>query len=897
MSEHILPFLWMKGESQKTILNELEKIHACGIDAVCIESRPHPDFLGEGWWKDMDFIMAEARKRKMKIWLLDDAHFPTGYANGLITKKYPDKRKKYLYYNMLDVWGDRGEVTINIRQMCRPRPSWRNRPSDAEMEERKKNRLKAVTAFMLREDNRVDETVRYDLTDQVSDGMLTVHFPAGSWRIFVMYETRTDGGNPEYIDMLDSTSVSVLLEAVYEPHYRRYGNEFGKTFAGFFSDEPGFGNTAGFAKDERIGVKQMPLPWSDQVEAQLENIYGDQWRMMLPYLWNPSAQYCEVPAARLNYMEIITDLYRENFSRQVGDWCRKHGVQYIGHVIEDNNQHSHLGCGPGHYFKAMAGQDMAGIDTIGCQIVPGGNQLYRSNSSVADGEFYQYALGKLGESAALLDPAKKNRCMCELFGAYGWSLRTCDMKWIVDTLLVRGVNYFVPHAFSMHSYPDPDCPPHFYAGGNNPLYSSFSALMKYAGKICDVLDGGAFQMQAAVLYHGEQEWIGDFMPMQKPARVLAQKQIEYLFVTAEMLSRAECSGKEFRINDIRFSCLVIPGSWGLPEELGKFLNTYKGPVLFAGRYPEKIIGHRGTTTFQPMANMICCGLEQLGNLCAASVSCDLIPDHEMKELVYLHKVREGKHIYMLHNESVQDTFRGRVFIRGLTRPAYYYAERDIWKRVPCEKAKDGIYIEIELPPYGALIIADCDPLPHEVGVSADYDSSGHASSSDIAGDVTETFMDWRGIGSAEKISVDLSHNWKVGKCRSIEYPHFENEGEWEKLCPMSRKYPEFSGVIRYEKTFCLKTKPDHAVLSLGEVHDAADVWINGVHIGACLAPPYRYPVNSILRHGENTIRIEISTTLQREQAAQHPEAVLPAFEALDPTGLYGRILLEYKKAE
>ena len=71
------------------IREELDRIRECGIRAVCVESRPHPDFLGEGWWADMDFIMEEARKNDMQVWLLDDAHFPTGYANGMIPSAHP----------------------------------------------------------------------------------------------------------------------------------------------------------------------------------------------------------------------------------------------------------------------------------------------------------------------------------------------------------------------------------------------------------------------------------------------------------------------------------------------------------------------------------------------------------------------------------------------------------------------------------------------------------------------------------------------------------------------------------------------------------------------------------------------------------------------------------------
>jgi hypothetical protein len=70
-------------------------------------------------------------------------------------------------------------------------------------------------------------------------------------------------------------------------------------------------------------------------------------------------------------MDVITELYKKNFTERIGTWCKKHSVIYVGHVIEDDNAHARLGAGPGHYFRSIAGQDMAGIDIIGGQLVPG----------------------------------------------------------------------------------------------------------------------------------------------------------------------------------------------------------------------------------------------------------------------------------------------------------------------------------------------------------------------------------------------------------------------------------------------------------------------------------------------------------------------------------------------
>ena len=86
---YILPFFWQHGETEEVLREYMAAIDASNIKAVCVESRPHPDFCGEKWWQDMDVILDEARKRHMKVWILDDSHFPTGFANGAL-KDYPD---------------------------------------------------------------------------------------------------------------------------------------------------------------------------------------------------------------------------------------------------------------------------------------------------------------------------------------------------------------------------------------------------------------------------------------------------------------------------------------------------------------------------------------------------------------------------------------------------------------------------------------------------------------------------------------------------------------------------------------------------------------------------------------------------------------------------------------
>lgn len=89
---YILPFFWQHGEDDETLIREIDAIEKSGVRALCVESRTHEDFCGDGWWHTMDTILSECKRRGMKVWILDDKHFPWGYANGIIPRNIPITR-------------------------------------------------------------------------------------------------------------------------------------------------------------------------------------------------------------------------------------------------------------------------------------------------------------------------------------------------------------------------------------------------------------------------------------------------------------------------------------------------------------------------------------------------------------------------------------------------------------------------------------------------------------------------------------------------------------------------------------------------------------------------------------------------------------------------------------
>ena len=167
----------------------------------------------------MDKILAFAKEQKMKVWLLDDKHFPTGYANNYI-ESHPELRMTSLRMEHFDFAGPQSDAAFV--------------PGNLEEGES----YLSVVAYQRKENGHVLYGEGIDLLEHLDNGLLWWDIPEGIWRICYVIRTKKVC-QPEklnYIDMLSPESCKAMLHAVYEPHYERFGEYFGNTFAGFFSD-------------------------------------------------------------------------------------------------------------------------------------------------------------------------------------------------------------------------------------------------------------------------------------------------------------------------------------------------------------------------------------------------------------------------------------------------------------------------------------------------------------------------------------------------------------------------------------------------------------------------------------------------------------------------------------
>ncbi len=879
---YILPFFWQHGEDEATLRRYMGVIYESNIRAVCVESRPHPDFCGPRWWRDMDVILDEARKRGMQVWILDDSHFPTGHANGALEHAPDALRRQSVVCRTLDC-SCKSRIRIGKKMLQHPLPAKKTNVEffvglRRKTPQRRFDDDRLLGVYAIRLDKRGEAESR-DLSDWVRNGTLEWEIPEGKWRVYILHLSRNYGPHRDYINMMDAESCRLLIDAVYEPHYEHYRDDFGKTIAGFFSDEPELGNGHLYAMGNLLGTDQ-DLPWSRELARELRDALGQDYPRLLPLLWENDAEAATTARVRYAYMDRVTRLVERCFSRQIGEWCCSHGVEYIGHLIEDNNQHARTGCSLGHYFRGLAGQHMAGVDAVTRQVLPQAeDKVTRGPLGAYDNEFFQFVLAKLASSHAAIDPLKNGRAMCEIFGNYGWAEGVRLEKYLADHFMVRGVNHFVPHAFNPKRFPDPDCPPHFYADGHDAQYRHFGCLMAYMNRVCELISDGLHVAPAAILYHGEAEWTGKCMLMQKPARLLAEHQIDFDIVPQDVFLEREryktVLGSSLRVNTQEYRALIVPTAQFVTAEFaGAVAELHKAgfPVLFIDQRPEGICNSPDTDCAQSLlAGLQACPVVPLQGLIERLLEedvQDISISPRSRWVRYLHyQYKDGDELFLLVNEGDQ-TYRGTLQLPSAGLCYIYNAWDNRLESAKLQHSEDRsiakrTLLEVELEPLKSLLVV------FDQTISSDFETPPV---------------------QCQGERVTLNEGWARSICPAIQYPHFHHRKVVNLPDRLAQERPKFSGSVRYENRFHLDVACK-LVLEVTDAHEGVEVWVNGQHCGIQIVPPFRFDISDLVRQGQNHLRIEVATTLERQVGRRGLIGLLLTPKPSALSGITGEVVL------
>ncbi|MBQ2809650.1 MAG: hypothetical protein IJF11_02025 [Clostridia bacterium] len=849
--DYILPFLWLHGEPRERIYEEILAIKNSGVNQFCAESRPYEKFCQDEWWGDFEFILETAKSLDMRVWLLDDKKFPTGYANGYLERpENAHLRKRLIREFQIDVIGPAKCSKMFVGGRVR-----------------NDEKIIQVVAFRHADEREaLDYRTAISLTSTLNDGMIYWDIPEGNWRVCVTVESSPYESENDrlfyYIDMLNPDSCHAMIDAIYQPHYERFSKYFGNTFAGFFSDEPGFLNVCGTYYN-KLGIMYSPYPWRDDLPeliAQSAKMDKKETEMYLVALWEDLGEITAL--IRAHYMDVVTRLYSESFTYMLGNWCRERNVMYIGHVIEDMGAHVRLGYGSGHFFRALDGQDMAGIDIVLAQDVPGINCIHRAplaDGGSADPDFFRYTLPKLASSHSHIQPLKKGRAMCEIFGAFGWAEGLPFMKGLADIMLASGINHFVPHAFSP-TREDKDCPPHFYNGGNNIQYPYFKNLMDYMGRCSHILNGGTHKADVAVFYNAEGEWSGGKNQLFfEICKILTQGLIDFDIVPYDALENAKIENNKLCINGEEYGALIVSESEILPYNciaLFEKLALDGLEVIFTDSLPT--LSAEGKDISNALNAFKTTPTNSLVKLLRAQGLCHLDGCGQgLKFLRFYHVQRDNKDIYLFSNEAINDTLDATL---TLEQNGEYLIYEPWENRLYRSKTNDS-KLHLQIEKGNMLFVIFGEEIPEEVSYFA------HEIKREALPLRFEISAMAEGENEYKLIATD-------SECFDITAPNH---------------LPDFSGKLRYKASFV--AKKGAYVLDLGQVGEVATVYLNGEHIGIRICAPYKFDISRALQDGENHLEIIVTSNLGHKRRDG-----LSSYIQIPPTGIIGEIsLCEYSK--
>ena len=864
---YLRPLFWQHGESKEALVEEIRQMHENGVGGFIVEARPHPDFLSYGWWRDLDIIIEEAKKRKMEVWIFDDSSYPSGVGAGKIKELYPEYVKTYLAEHHIDVVGPRKNATI-------PVGAWIEASEAEGVHNLSGNGSEELICVLLAKRKNGTESLDVDtiedVTDRIHDGKIEINIPEGSWRIFIVTKTNSGGEEwtKDYVDPLNQKAVAKYIDIIYEEHYKRYSEEFGKTIKGFFSDEPRFGNIAGY--EDIMWKPGVVYPYTDGLLEELSKELRMDAKKYLPFLWSNEDDICH--DIHYGFMNVVSKLFAENFTMQIGNWCRKHQVKFIGHVVEDNGAHARLGYGAGHFFRVMEGMDHSGMDLV-YQVWP--KQMegrFTTPFGYLNAEFFYWGISKMTSSCAHLDLKKNGVALCEIFGAYGWQMGLKFMKWLTDHVAVRGINLLVPHAFSP-KYPDPDCPPHFYAKGNNPQWEYFHIWANYTNRVCHLLSNGVHHASAAIVYHADAEWGGHYQPFEKVVRVLAEEQIDSDVIPIDYLldgNRSKVLNEKLNINQEKYDVLIVPYSQCISREFLEKIKQFakeKLPVLFVDAYPEKIYYESNNVKQTELLELgvQICKLPQLVSYMKEKSFVDAVLE-KRDPYVRIYHYKKENDIYFVTNEDLDHSVSTCITLPRKAKWIAYDAMED--KRFHLKQVEGRVNsYYLELSPYQSVFIMELNDEKFETGSVIPSNLIGK--------------------------QIALSDDWNI---YLKQKQGFECIKELKTLKNISASdlYPNYSGHIVYQIAFHVDSDDldKVAYLSLGEVYEICTVTLNGKTMGTKITPPYCFDITGHIKN-ENYLEIDVVNTLVKEKGNNYFDRSM----VQEPSGLIGpvKVVLEDRK--
>jgi hypothetical protein len=829
-----VPFwFWNDTLEEAELLRQIRDFRAKGVMGFVIHPRigipKETEYLSDRFMALVKLAVAEASAFGMRVVLYDEAMYPSGSAHGMVVKGNPE----YASRGLRMVESPCGSICEDV-------------PEIPEIKEGETLISVLAVEKVSPEAINPNNIIKLDFTGGKAGftcGKAGFQVPlSGQWSILYFIEGFAGGtirgihfgeddGEPDAPpsgDLLNPAAMDKFIRLTYDRYYEVLGDYFGTTVTAMFTDEP-----------DVLGRCSKPgyRPWTTGFLEWYADHGGSE--RDLPLLWFDAGQASA--DIRKKYKKAVNKRLEYAYYGKISDWCLKHRIALTGHPHESDEigflKHFQI---PGQdiVWRWVAPEDGKGIEGI------------------------HSTMGKCGSDAARHAARRRNSNEC--FGCCGprgihWAFSCDDMKWYLDWLFVRGVNLLYPHAFYYSVRGEKrsgERPPD--VGPNNIWWKYYHSISSYIKRMCWLMTDSINSTPVAVLCEE------DSLPWHI-AKPLFQNQIEFNYLEDTLILSGACEIADgfLSIQKQQYRILLVEDPDVLTPQLCEKLQRFTaggGSIIACsegehGSILDNIIEAESVDAIAGTAKKIGIteiaegvGIAEIAEKVGIAGIAEEIEIDEMVERIsgrdvfvappqpnlrISHVVKNSLHFYLLVNEG-ESAIDGNLSVN-------VNGSIEIWDPwdAACKKAEgvsltnNGLCIPIHLERRDSTIFC--------------IDPSGKP----------ELHLG-RARPPVASAKIEIKDNWSVtGMPQGIRTGiALESWTTWDGL-------EDFSGTLTYRSGFELESAEglESLILELGEVHEIAHLYINGIDAGYRLWAPYAFDIKSCVKSGYNSLEVEVTNSM------------------------------------
>lgn len=328
-----VPFYFVNDEiDEREILRQLDCMKENGIKAFYLHVRDGirksaygtDEFFGKA-----EFIVREAAKKGLFVWLYDEDSYPSGNAGGNLVFDRPELQARGINAEKISVGKD-GFARKVLGKASGISGYIITKKDGKEHCVRADNCFGAVRRHWYKRE--LDKAYYVDMSDLkykhvrastcYTETMFEIKAPEDA-EVYAVYRLPavTDNRYGTQTDCLNPETAKEFISRIHDNYKKYVGDYFGNVIPGIFLDEPSVGGGG--------------LPFTDSFEKKFEKLFGYSPK---DHYYKLSADYKGDSASfRRDYVYAVNRMFEENFLLPIKRWCKKNRLLFTGHFIGEED--------------------------------------------------------------------------------------------------------------------------------------------------------------------------------------------------------------------------------------------------------------------------------------------------------------------------------------------------------------------------------------------------------------------------------------------------------------------------------------------------------------------------------------------------------------------------------